>query len=159
MKSAIEQFENLLDEHGKNFYGRGVLRGEYHLYLLNETGTQYVLGNGSGEGVSDERDINVQFMMMKDFLGFETIENGEYVLRASKFDDHLKLNCLTIVSHSDWIFRVVDAEQDFYLGLTNNSSPPGWEQVPHTDFHVKWLRKSEAIDVSHYWGGAPGRSR
>jgi hypothetical protein len=98
-------------------------------------------------------------MMMKDLLGFETVENGEYILRASKFDDHLKLNCLTIVSHGDWIFRVVAEEQDFYLGLTNNSSPPGWEQIPSTDFHVKRLRKSEVTDVSHYWGGAPGRSR
>jgi hypothetical protein len=158
MKNATERFEKLLDERGKDFYGRGVFYGEYHLYLLDETPTQYVLGNGSGEPVSDERDINIQFMMMKEALGFETIEDGEYVLRPSKFDNHLRLNCLTLVSHLDWIFRVVEEGQGFYLGLTSNSSPPGWERVGGTDFFVKWVRKDAVMDVSHYWGGAPGRS-
>src|SRR5215212_5445771 len=121
MKNAAERFRELLAERGKDFYGRGVLYNEYRLYLLDETATQYVLGNGSGEPVSDERDINIQFMLMKDALGFETIEDGEYVLRPSKFDNHLRLNCLTLVSHLDWIFRVVEDEQGLYLGLTNNS--------------------------------------
>lgn len=159
MKSATERFEELLVERGKDFYGKGVLYGEYHLYLLDETGTRYVLDNGSGESVSDERDINVQFMMMKDVLGFETLENGEYILRTSKFDDHLRLNCLTLGSHGDWLFRVVEEAQGFYLGLTSGSSPAGWEQVPGTDFFVKWLPVSAVIDVSEYWGGAPGKSR
>ena len=159
MKSAIERFVELMDERGKLFYGKGVFYREYQLYLLDETPTQYVLGNGSGESVSDERDINVQFMLMKEMLGFETLENGEYVLRTSKFDNHLRLNCLTLGSHGDWLFRVVEEEQGFYLGLTNNSSPAGWEQVPGTDFFVKWLPVNAVIDVSEYWGGAPGRSR
>jgi hypothetical protein len=156
MKSATERFGELLAERGESFYGRGVYYGEYHLYLLDETGTQYVLGNGSGEGVSDERDINIQFMMMKEVLGFETLEDGEYVLRASKFDDHVGLNCLAIVSHGDWIFRVVAEEEGLCLGLTKTSSPAGWEQVPHTDFFVKWILKSAVTDVSHYWRGARG---
>jgi hypothetical protein len=159
MKTAIERFVELLVERGKDFYGKGVFYREYHLYLLDETSTLYILGNGSGESVSDERDINVQFMLMKEMLGFETLENGEYVLRPSKFDDHLRLNCLTLGSHGDWLFRVVAEEQGFYLGLTSHSSPPGWEQVPGTDFFVKWLPTSAVIDVSEYWGGAPGRSR
>lgn len=158
MKSATERFEELLSERGKDFYGRGVFYGEYHLRLLGESDTRYVLGNGRGEPVSDERDINIQFMLMKDMLGFETIEDGEYVLRPSKFDDHLRLNCLTLVSHLDWIFRVVEEEQGFYLGLTYSSSPPGWERVGDTDFFVKWVRKAAVTDVSHYWGGAPGGS-
>jgi hypothetical protein len=158
MKNATERFRKLLAERGKDFYGRGVLYHEYRLYLLDETATQYVLGNGRGEPVSDERDINIQFMLMKDALGFETIEDGEYVLHPSKFDNHLRLNCLTLVSHLDWIFRVVEEEEGFYLGLTYNSSPPGWERVGDTDFFVKWVRKDSVMDVSHYWGGAPGRS-
>ncbi|MFL6254461.1 MAG: hypothetical protein ACJ74T_05540 [Pyrinomonadaceae bacterium] len=159
MKSATERFEELLIERGKDFYGRGVFYREYHLYLLDETPTRYVLGNGRGESVSDERDINVQFMLMKEMLGFETIEDGEYVLRPSKFDDHLRLNCLTLGSYEDWLFRVVEEEQGFYLGLTSGSSPAGWEKVPGTGFFVKWLPASAVIDVSEYWGGAPGRSR
>jgi hypothetical protein len=155
MKNATERFAELLAERGESFYGRGVYYGEYNLYLLDETGTQYVLGNGCGEGVSDSRDINIQFMMMKDLLGFETVEDGEYVLRTSKFDDHVRLNCLMLVSHGDWIFRAVDEEQGFYLGLTRASSPEGWERVPGTDFFVNWVGKSDVTDVSHYWRGAP----
>jgi hypothetical protein len=157
MKSATERFEELLHERGRAFYGRGVFYGEYHLHLLDETATQYVLGNGRGEPVSEERDTNIQFMLMKEMLGFETVEDGEYVLRPSKFDNHLRLNCLTLVSHLDWIFRVVAEEQGFYLGLTNNSSPPGWGRVGGTDFFVRWVGKDAVTDVSHYWGGAPGR--
>jgi hypothetical protein len=156
MKSATERFGELLAERGENFYGRGVYYGEYRLYLLDETATTYVLGNGRGEPVSDERDVNIQFMMMKEVLGFETVEDGEYVLRPSKFDDHLRLNCLTLVSHGDWIFRVVEEEQGFYLGLTSVSSPEGWERTPRTDFFVRWVEKSAATDVSEYWRGASG---
>jgi hypothetical protein len=155
MNRATETFASLLRERGHDFYGKALFHGEYSLYVLNESATQYVLGDGSGEAVSDKRDINVQFMLMKELLGFETVENGEYVLRPSKFDNHLRLNCLTLVSHRDWIFRVVYEEQDFYLGLTNNSAPADWEQVPDTDFYVKWVSKGEVTDVSHYWGDAP----
>jgi hypothetical protein len=33
MKSAIERFETLPDERGKQFYDRSLLRDEYQLYL------------------------------------------------------------------------------------------------------------------------------
>src|ERR1044072_2002982 len=158
MKSATERFEELLSERGKDFYGRGVFYGDYNLYLLDESVTRYVIGNGSGEGVSDDRDINIQLMVMKDLLGFETVEDGEYVLRPSKFDDHLRLNCLTIFSHGDWIFRVVDEAQGFYLGLTNNSSPPGWGQGSDENFFGKRMKKTATVDASQYWGAAPGKA-
>lgn len=147
MRSAVDTFTMLLGERGETFYDRAVLYDDYGLYVLDETVTSFVLGNGHGEGVSDERDINIQFMMMKDMLGFETIEDGEYRLTTSKLTTSLVLNFLRLTTHQGWLVRVVREEDGALLGLTNESAPDGWARVPGTSFNVKWMPRDETTDI------------
>lgn len=153
MKSAVETFEMLLKERGERHYDRAVLDDEYGLYVVDETATSFVLSNGRGEPVSDERDINVQFMLMKDVLGFETVEDGEYRLTTSKFDTSLLLNCLRLTTHQAWIVRVVHEVEGALLGLTSESAPEGWERMPGTRFNVKWMAKGETEDIQGFISG------
>lgn len=153
MKNAVETFENLLAKHGENHYGKTVLNNEYSLYVMDETDTRFILSNGSGESVSDERDINIQFMMMKDVLGFESIANGEYQLKTSKFNDHLRFNGLKLAVCQAWLVRVAIEEDDAYLIFTNGSAPDGWEPIPGTNFNVKWVPKSEVTEVLDFITG------
>lgn len=152
-KSAVEAFETLLKERGERHYGRAVLYDEYGLYVVDETATSFVLSNGRGEPVSDERDINIQFMLMKDMLGFVTVEDGEYSLTTSKLSNSLVLNCLRLTTHQGWLVRVVREEGDALLGLTNESAPEGWECVPGTSFNVKWMPKGETQDILDFITG------
>ena len=145
MKSAVEAFTALLAEHGSKFFGKVIFADRFSLNIVNETDISFVLSNGRGEGVGDE-DTDLKFMMMKDYLGFEEIDRGEYQKDTAKLNPSLRLNCLKLVTHGSWLVRVVREEADTVLGLTNESAPEGWESVPYTNFMVKWILKSEALD-------------
>lgn len=153
MRSAVETFETLRAERGERDYGRAVLYGEYSLYVVDETTASFVLTNGRGEPVSEKHDINVRFMLLKDVFGFETVEDGEYRLTTSKFNNHLTLNCLRLITYQGWLVRAIHEEPGALLGLTSESAPGGWERAPGTGFNVKWLPRGETGEVLDFITG------
>lgn len=143
-----EKFKEIAKRHSKCFYY------EYELNIIDETTDSFIINNGDGESVSKNQDINIQFMLIKDTLGFEQIDKGTFQKEVSKLDDNLQLKALKLVYYKSWLVRVIQEKDDKYLLVCNTNKPEdsGWFNYDKT--YLKWVVKSEIKELQDfisYW--------
>ncbi|MFN8672209.1 MAG: hypothetical protein U0457_09050 [Candidatus Sericytochromatia bacterium] len=143
-----EKFKEIAKRHSKCFYY------EYELNIVDETTDSFIINNGDGESVSKNQDINIQFMLIKDTLGFEQIDKGTFQKEVSKLDDNLQLKALKLVYYKSWLVRVIQEKDDKYLLVCNTNKPEdsGWFNYDKT--YLKWVVKSEIKELQDfisYW--------
>ena len=140
---------------------------DFQLQIIGETETSFIIGN-AGESVGDSADINTQFMLIKDTLGFEQTGFGCFQKSISKFEDQLQLEATKLITQQTWLIRVLREDANNYLlqvsSHTPNSAAPnsinwvesGWQR--HADSYLKWVSKSEVTEIMPfitYWGARP----
>ena len=142
----VRSFRELIAKHGHDHFGK-VRLSEFSLHVIGEADVSFLLGN-CGETVGQGDPINERFMLIKEHLGFEQVDRGEFTKSVSKFSSDLEIGCLKLVVLKSWIVRVIDETTDHYLALTTKASPPGaaWQAYPGTNFFVAWIRKSETVE-------------
>lgn len=119
---------------------------EFKLIIEDEDDVHFILNNGYGLSVSNDDKINREFMLIKEHLGFEQLEQGFYQKAVSKFSSDLKLNCLKLVAYKDWIVRVIKESNDKYLLVTTNTKldSSNWEKLDN--FYIKWVDKTSVME-------------
>ena len=141
---------------------------DFQLQIIGETETSFIIGN-VGESVGDKPEINTQFMLIKDTLGFEQTGFGCFQKSISKFEDKLQLAATKLIVQQTWLFRVLREDGENYLlqvsSYTPNSAAPnsinwvenGWQRAAAS--YLKWVSKSEVTEVLPfitYWGARAG---
>lgn len=119
---------------------------DYELYILSETETSFILSN-KGDVVSANNDINSQFMLIKDTLGFEETDRGTFQKEVNKFDSNIKLKALKLVSYQNWLLRVVQEKDDKYLVISNSKIPETKNWYIYGDVNMKWVKKSDVSEI------------
>lgn len=127
---------------------------EYELKIVAEDETSFTVNNGDGESVSSQKDINIQFMMINETLGFEKVDVATYQKVINKFDNQLKLNAIKLVVYEKWLLRVVQETNEKYLvvKILAQDEIKGWEKIG--SIGLKWLSKNqveEVADFIEYW--------
>ena len=135
---------------------------DFQLQIVGETETSFIISN-AGESVGDGDDINTQFMLIKDTLGFEQSGFGTFQKSISKFEDHLQLAATKLVAHQTWLFRVLGQDaHNYLLQVSSNAENSadwlenGWRR--HNDSFLKWMAKREVEEIRPfitYWGARP----
>lgn len=142
-----EKFKELSKRNTKCIYY------DYELNIVDETETTFILNNGDGESVAKDNETNIQFMLIKDTLGFEQIDKATFQKEVSKFDEHLKLKALKLVFYNNWLVRVVQEKDDRYFAVVCGKSPDnGWYRYDNT--YMKWISKSDSEEIQpfiSYW--------
>lgn len=135
---------------------------DFQLQIVGETETSFIISN-AGESVGDSKDINVEFMLIKETLGFEQTDVGCFEKTISKFEDHLELRATKLIAHQSWLFRVLGEDPKNYLlqVFSNAANGAGWAENgwrPHLDSYLKWIAKTEVKEIEPfitYWGARP----
>jgi hypothetical protein len=130
---------------------------EYALKIIDETDTTFALSN-CGESVDETDAINIQFMIIKDALGFVQTDRGTFEKIVSKFDDHIRVDAIKLVFFDGWLMRVLQENAADYLLIatgdaTLDREQNGWQAVD--DFYIKWVRRIDTKAVEafiSYWG-------
>ncbi len=131
---------------------------DFQLQIVGETETSFIISN-AGESVGDSKDINVEFMLIKETLGFEQTDVGCFEKTISKFEDHLKLEATKLITHQTWLFRVLREDaHNYLLQVSCNAANSGWIEngwQRHADSYLKWMAKTEVTEIMPfitYWG-------
>ncbi len=132
---------------------------DFQLQIVGETEISFLISN-AGESVGDSKDINIQFMLIKDTLGFEQSGFGTFQKSISKFEDHLQLAAKKLIAHQTWLFRVLSEDDHNYLlqissGVENSAdfAEHGWQR--HASSYLKWMAKCKVEEIRPfitYWG-------
>ncbi|MEK7435032.1 MAG: hypothetical protein AABZ74_18015 [Cyanobacteriota bacterium] len=126
---------------------------DYELDIIGETETAFIISN-NGESVSKDDSINIQFMLIKDTLGFKQVDIGTFQNEISKFDEHIKLKAIKLISDKNWLLRVAQEKDDKYLLITTTNKPDsnGWYDTGSG--YMKWVLKNDVKEIQDfisYW--------
>lgn len=143
-----EKIKELYKRHTKCVYY------DYELNIVEETETSFIINNGDGESVSSNKDINLQFMLIKDTLGFEQIDNATFQKEVSKFDSDIKLKAIKLVAYKNWLLRVVQEKDDKYFVVVCGKSPDNNGWFHYENVYMKWIMKTDVQEIQPfitYW--------
>ena len=144
---------------GKKLTDNQCIYYDFRLQIVGETETSFIIGN-AGESVGEDDEINTQFMLIKDTLGFEQTGFGRFQKSISKFDDHLQLEATKLIAHQAWLFRVLRNDSENYLLQVASNAldgvdwlANGWKR--HAQSYLKWMAKNDVKEIEpfiSYWG-------
>jgi hypothetical protein len=119
----------------------------FNFIIVKEDETHFIINNGNGNNVSFSNEENIEFLALKDSLGFTTIDKGMFEKKVSKLDPNLELRCKEFVSYKNWIVRIIEEKTDKLIALTFQNTPheDGWE---HKDnYYLKALSKKDILPI------------
>lgn len=119
----------------------------FNFIITNEDESHFIISNGNGNNVSDTKEGNLEFIALKDTLGFNSTDKGMFEKKVNKLDPNLELKCKYIVSYKNWLVRIIDEKNNKLLALIfeNHPKEDHWE---HKDnYYLKFLSKKEIVET------------
>jgi hypothetical protein len=131
---------------------------DFKLEIIAETDTEFVLSN-CGESVGLDDAINMQFMLIKDALGFIQTDRGTFQNTVSKFSSQLRVKAEKLVCYDGGLIRVLLENAHDYLLIAledpqSSRAEKGWQALDggHIECFIKWVRHAETEAVEAFIG-------